>query len=127
MEIRNFILSTMAKLNGLPKYPLVGKALLSKIKGFDGSRQDMAKSCGYYSVTKKHGVRANLNQFDDALLSAKSLDRFHGVEGNGEQEKSENAIAALGWTEEEARETYYRLKMFEEDWNAPGMEAYDRL
>ncbi len=117
----------MAKLNGLPKYPLVGKALLSKIKGFDGSRQDMAKSCGYYSVTQKHGVRANLSQFDDALLSAKSLDRFDGGEESDERENRQNAIAALGWTAEEARDTYYRLKIFEEDWNAPGMEAYDQL
>jgi hypothetical protein len=27
---------------------------------------------------------------------------------------------------EQARETRYRLKLFEEDWNAPGMEAYDQ-
>jgi len=31
----------------------------------------------------------------------------------------------LGWTEAEAEETYYRLVSFKDDWEAPGMEAYD--
>jgi hypothetical protein len=42
-----------------------------------------------------------------------------------EKAKKELAIADLGWSEEEARETYYRLLTFKEDWEAPGMEAYD--
>lgn len=36
-------------------------------------------------------------------------------------------ISDLGWSREEALETYARLRSFEEDWNAPGMEAYDDL
>jgi len=32
-----------------------------------------------------------------------------------------------GWTETQAAETRSRLKSFEEDWNAPGMEGYDAL
>ncbi|MBW7877339.1 MAG: hypothetical protein H3C47_15280 [Candidatus Cloacimonetes bacterium] len=36
-----------------------------------------------------------------------------------------NSIISLGWTVEEARETYFRLSSFEEDWNHPGMEVYD--
>lgn len=42
-----------------------------------------------------------------------------------EKAKKELAIADLGWSEEEAQETYYRLLNFKEDWEAPGMEAYD--
>jgi hypothetical protein len=34
-------------------------------------------------------------------------------------------IKDLGWTEEQASETYFRLSSFKEDWDAPGMEAYD--
>ncbi len=44
-----------------------------------------------------------------------------------EKHKKEFAIDDLGWSEEETRETYYRLLNFKEDWEAPGMEAYDEL
>ncbi|MBI1819931.1 MAG: hypothetical protein HY202_02375 [Nitrospirae bacterium] len=36
-------------------------------------------------------------------------------------------IKELGWTKEQAAETRTRLKGFEEDWSAPGMEVYDEL
>ncbi|MBI5193328.1 MAG: hypothetical protein HZA08_07810 [Nitrospirae bacterium] len=37
------------------------------------------------------------------------------------------SLRNLGWTESQANETRARLKSFEEDWNAPGMDAYDVL
>ena len=36
-------------------------------------------------------------------------------------------VSNLGWNAEEAKETRARLAAFEEDWDAPGMEAYDNL
>jgi len=36
-------------------------------------------------------------------------------------------VANLGWSGEEAMETRARLAALEEDWDVPGMEAYDRL
>lgn len=36
-------------------------------------------------------------------------------------------LIARGWTEAEATDTRARLKSFEADWEAPGMEAYDAL
>ena len=36
-------------------------------------------------------------------------------------------LKTRGWTEREATETHARLKSFEADWEAPGMEAYDVL
>lgn len=36
-------------------------------------------------------------------------------------------VAELGWSNEEVKETRARLAALEEDWDAPGMEAYDRL
>jgi len=33
----------------------------------------------------------------------------------------------LGWSREEALETRLRLRSFAEDWDDPGMDAYDRL
>jgi hypothetical protein len=36
-------------------------------------------------------------------------------------------IAELAWTPDQVIETRMRLRTFEEDWDAPGMEAYDDL
>jgi hypothetical protein len=36
-------------------------------------------------------------------------------------------ISDLGWDCQEVLETRSRLSAFEEDWDAPGMEAYDQL
>lgn len=33
----------------------------------------------------------------------------------------------LGWTPAEIAETHYRLMSFKDDWDMPGMEAYDEL
>ena len=38
-----------------------------------------------------------------------------------------NNIETLGWTHTEALETHFRLRAFTEDWNYPGMEAYDDM
>lgn len=36
-------------------------------------------------------------------------------------------VSELGWSTEKAAEIYLRLRHFEEDWDAPGMDAYDGL
>ncbi|MDY0134306.1 MAG: hypothetical protein RBS14_01285 [Atribacterota bacterium] len=36
-------------------------------------------------------------------------------------------IEQLGWSAVEALETHLRLQIFADDWDAPGMEAYDDL
>ena len=36
-------------------------------------------------------------------------------------------ISDLGWTDEQAATTFYKLASFAEDWDAPGMDAYDAL
>lgn len=46
----------------------------------------------------------------------------HAVEA-----QSSLLISDLGWSAEKASETYMRLRHFEEDWDAPGMDAYDEL
>ena len=35
-------------------------------------------------------------------------------------------INQLGWSEVETAETHLRVRSFAEDWDAPGMEAYDK-
>lgn len=44
-----------------------------------------------------------------------------------EPRKRPLVISDLGWTSEEALETYHRLRAFHDDWNVPGMELYDEL
>ena len=36
-------------------------------------------------------------------------------------------VSDLCWSAQEAQETRARLAALEEDWDAPGMEAYDQL
>ena len=58
------------------------------------------------------------------------LGRFHYQAGNAQTTVTAKAccnMALLGWTQREALETYLRLQTFAEDWDAPGMEAYDEL
>ncbi|MBI5675114.1 MAG: hypothetical protein HZC48_04665 [Nitrospirae bacterium] len=36
-------------------------------------------------------------------------------------------LKSRGITKEEAQDLRYRLRTFEDDWNAPGMEIYDKV
>src|SRR5271157_5189869 len=36
-------------------------------------------------------------------------------------------VSELGWSREKAARVRASLRAFDEDWNAPGMEEYDRL
>lgn len=53
--------------------PLTGKALLQKIKSSNLPKRELAKECGYYTVTKNEEVRVNLAEFYDAVLAAKGI------------------------------------------------------
>ena len=53
---------------------LTGKALLAKVKENDGkSKRELAKECGYYTVSKDGQPRVALAEFYDALLAAKGI------------------------------------------------------
>ncbi len=41
--------------------------------------------------------------------------------------KKQNLVKHLGWTPEQTMEVRMSLSTFEDDWNAPGMDAYDDL
>lgn len=63
-------LLTMSENNGSP---LVGKALLQKVKELSSlPRRETAKLCGYYSI-KNGQTRVNLTDFYDAVLAAKGV------------------------------------------------------
>ena len=54
--------------------PLVGKALLQKVKELSHlPRRETAKRCGYYTSTKGGQTRVNLTDFYDAVLAARGI------------------------------------------------------
>ncbi|MGB6015284.1 MAG: AbrB family transcriptional regulator [Nodosilinea sp.] len=53
---------------------LVGKDLLAKVKENDGlTKRELARECGYYTVSKDGQTRVTLAEFYDALLAAKGI------------------------------------------------------
>ncbi len=66
--------------------PLVGEALLKRVKELEYlSKEDKAKECGYYTVTKNGVERVNMMKFLNALIDADgvTLDSKQGVNGRG--------------------------------------------
>lgn len=65
---------------------LTGQALIQKVKELDNvSKEDKAKACGYYTVTKKGVKRVNMMKFMNALLDAEGiqLDSEQSANGRG--------------------------------------------
>lgn len=63
---------------------LTGKALLKKVKELEHlSREDKAKTCGYYTVTKNGVIRVNMMKFLNALIEAEGIQIDSTQSGNG--------------------------------------------
>ncbi|MDJ0634854.1 MAG: AbrB family transcriptional regulator, partial [Xenococcaceae cyanobacterium MO_188.B29] len=59
----------MAKTN--QPEPLIGQELLSKVKELGNlSKEEKARECGYYTVTKNGVERVNMMKFLNALIDA---------------------------------------------------------
>ncbi len=64
--------------------PLTGETLLDKVKELEHyTKEEKAKECGYYTVTKNEVVRVNLMKFLNALLEAKGIEVDGKQSGNG--------------------------------------------
>lgn len=67
--------------------PLVGDELLNKVKELENeSREEKAKQCGYYTVTKNGIERVNMMKFLNALIDADEgiqLDSTPSANGRG--------------------------------------------
>ncbi|PSN12537.1 AbrB family transcriptional regulator [filamentous cyanobacterium CCT1] len=64
--------------------PLVGKELLQKVKELgDLSKEDKAKACGYYTLTKSGNPRVNMMKFLNALIEAEGIQLDSSQNGNG--------------------------------------------
>lgn len=54
--------------------PLSGEALINKIKEMpNSSKEEKAKACGYYSITRNGVERVNMMKFLNALLDAEEI------------------------------------------------------
>lgn len=64
--------------------PLTGEALISKVKQLEHlSKEEKAKECGYYTVTKNGVERVNMMKFYNALLEAKEIELDGKQSSNG--------------------------------------------
>lgn len=64
--------------------PLTGQELLQKVKDLDDlSKEDKAKACGYYTLTKAGKPRVNMMKFLNALIEAEGIQLDSAQNGNG--------------------------------------------
>jgi hypothetical protein len=66
--------------------PLTGEELIHKVKDLENlTKEEKAKRCGYYTVTKNGVERVNMMQFLNALIEAEGidLDSKHSANGRG--------------------------------------------
>ncbi|MBD2450969.1 AbrB family transcriptional regulator [Nostoc sp. FACHB-152] len=64
--------------------PLVGEDLLKKVKELENlSKEEKAKQCGYYTVTKNGVERVNMMKFLNALIDAEGIQLDTSPNANG--------------------------------------------
>ncbi len=64
--------------------PLVGEELLTKVKELESlSKDEKAKQCGYYTVTKNGIERVNMMKFLNALIDAEGIQLDSSPSANG--------------------------------------------
>ncbi|WP_414526351.1 AbrB family transcriptional regulator [Nodularia chucula] len=64
--------------------PLQGEELLKKVKELESlSKDDKAKQCGYYTVTKNGVERVNMMKFLNALIDAEGIQLDSSPSANG--------------------------------------------
>ncbi len=64
--------------------PLKGEALVDKVKELESlSKEEKARECGYYTITKNGVERVNMMKFFNALLDAKDIELDSSANGVG--------------------------------------------
>jgi hypothetical protein len=63
---------------------LTGQALVKKVKELeDYSKEEKAKACGYYTITKSGTKRVNMMKFMNALIAAEGIELDSEQSANG--------------------------------------------
>ena len=77
-------------------------------------------------VTKRQMDRMSKNRV--RRISGQTAPRRDARSQGGEAVPvRDHPVSELGWSREKAARVRASLRAFDEDWDAPGMEAYDRL
>ncbi len=64
--------------------PLLGEALLGKVKQLENlNKEEKARECGYYTVTKNGVERVNMMKFLNALIDAEGIELDGKTSSNG--------------------------------------------
>ncbi|WP_414542666.1 MULTISPECIES: AbrB family transcriptional regulator [Nostocaceae] len=64
--------------------PLLGEELLKKVKELENlSKEEKAKECGYYTITKNGIERVNMMKFLNALIDAEGIQLDSTPSANG--------------------------------------------
>lgn len=64
--------------------PLVGQELISKVKELGNlPKEEKARECGYYTVTKNGVERVNMMKFLNALIDAEGIELDSTANGQG--------------------------------------------
>lgn len=64
--------------------PLAGEELLKKVKELENvSKEEKAKECGYYTITKNGVERVNMMKFLNALIDAEGIELDSTSNANG--------------------------------------------
>lgn len=64
--------------------PLTGEELLKKVKELENlTKEEKAKACGYYTVTKNGIERVNMMKFLNALIDAEGIELDSTAHANG--------------------------------------------
>jgi hypothetical protein len=64
--------------------PLTGQALLQKVKELGNlSKEEKARACGYYTLTKNGIERVNMMKFLNALIDAEGIELDSTANGHG--------------------------------------------
>ncbi len=64
--------------------PLVGATLIDKVKELGNlSKEEKARECGYYTVTKNNVERVNMMKFLNALIDAEGIELDSTSNGQG--------------------------------------------
>lgn len=64
--------------------PLTGEELINRVKELDNiSKEEKARACGYYTITKNGNERVNMMQFLNALIDAEGIDLEGKSMGSG--------------------------------------------
>lgn len=71
--------------------PLTGADLVRKVKELGNlSKEEKARACGYYTLTKNNVERVNMMKFLNALIDAEGIELDSTSEGQGRGGRSAN-------------------------------------